>query len=191
MSATLDQNLINEFVIAAHHDLPKVQAMLAEAPDLLNEASEWFETPIQAAAHTGQVEIAAFLLDRGAPLDICTAAMMGLNDDVTAILADDPGASQSTGAHGIPLLYFPALAGHLDIVRQLYDAGTPVNAGEGGTTPLHGAAGSGHAAVVQWLLAHDANPYAEDMNGKMPIEVAEANRFDDVVALLRPYTDVS
>lgn len=29
------------------------------------------------------------------------------------------------------------------------------------------------------------------MNGKMPIEVAEANRFDDVVALLRPYTDVS
>jgi hypothetical protein len=61
---------IREFVIAAHGDLAAVQATLAEQPDWLNVEFDWSpgggtETPIQAAAHVGNREIATYLLARG------------------------------------------------------------------------------------------------------------------------------
>ncbi len=187
MSEFLSQDTINNFVVAAHHDLPKVKEMLAAHAGLLNESAEWFESGIQAAAHTGQREIAQYLLDQGAPLDICTAAMMGLEDDVDAILKDEPEAAQYTGAHDIPIMFFAAIGNNIPIAEKLLNAGANVNAGEGGNTALHGAAGSGHLEMVRWLLAHDANPYALDYNGKMPIDLAESEHFPDIVDLLRPY----
>ncbi len=187
MSDFPSQETVNAFVIAAHHDLPKVQGMLTAQPGLLNETAEWFEMPIQAAAHTGQREIAQYLLDQGAVLDICTASMMGFEDDVTAILAEDPEASQALGAHEIPLMFFPAIGNNISIAEKLLAAGADVNAGEGGNTALHGAVGSGHLEMVRWLLAHDANPYARDYNGKLPIDLAESENFTEITELLRPY----
>jgi len=185
----LTQELVNQFVIAAHHDLDQVQAMLAENPALLNENAEWFETPIQAAAHVGRRDIVEFLLEQGAPLDICTAAMLGRAEVVDALLAEDPGLREATGAHNIPLMYFPAIAGEIAIAERLLAAGADLNAGEGVNTALHGAAIFGQTAMVRWLLDHDANPYALDMNGKMPIDLAEQNQHEAAAALLRPFTE--
>lgn len=187
MNETLSQETINTFVVAAHHDLPQVRQMLAQHPDLLNASAEWMETPIQAAAHTGQRTIVQALLDEGAPLDICTAAMMGLNEELARFIEESPEMLDDTGAHGIPLMFFPALMGDVEIAEMLYAAGVSVNDGDGGNTALHGAAGSGHTAMVRWLLDHDANPYALDFNGKMPIDLAEAAGFEEAAALLRPY----
>ena len=187
MNEFLSQDTINNFVVAAHHDLPRVKEMLAAHTGLLNESAEWFESGIQAAAHTGQREIAQYLLDQGAPLDICTAAMMGFGDDVDAILKDEPEAAQYTGAHDIPIMFFAAIGNNIPIAEKLLNAGANVNAGEGGNTALHGAAGSGHLEMVRWLLAHDANPYALDYNGKMPIDLAESENFTEIADLLRPY----
>lgn len=187
MNETLSQETINTFVVAAHHDLPEVQHMLATHPDLLNASAEWMETAVQAAAHTGQREIVQFLLDQGAPLDICTAAMMGMRDALQQFITDSPEMLDDTGAHDIPLMFYPALMGNIEIADILFSAGVPVNEGEGGNTALHGAAGSGHAGMVLWLLDHDANPYALDFNGRMPIDLAEAGGFEETAALLRPY----
>jgi ankyrin repeat protein len=185
----LTQELVNQFVIAAHHDLDQVRAMLAENPALLNENAEWLETPIQAAAHVGRRDIVEFLLEQGAPLDICTAAMLGRAEVVDALLAEDPGLREATGAHNIPLMYFPAIAGEIAIAERLLAAGADLNAGEGVNTALHGAAIFGQTAMVCWLLDHDANPYALDMNGKMPIDLAEQNQHEAAAALLRPFTE--
>ncbi|MFQ3568465.1 MAG: ankyrin repeat domain-containing protein [Aggregatilineales bacterium] len=185
----LTQELVNQFVIAAHHDLDQVRAMLAENPALLNENAEWFETPIQAAAHVGRRDIVEFLLEQGAPLDICTAAMLGRAEVVDALLAEDPGLREATGAHNIPLMYFPAIAGEIAIAERLLAAGVDLNAGEGVNTALHGAAIFGQTAMVRWLLDHDANPYVLDMNGKMPIDLAEQNHHEAAAALLRPFTE--
>src|SRR3954464_13444739 len=103
------QDQINNFVIAAHHDLAEVQVALAEYPDLLNENAEWMETPIQAASHVYNRPIIDFLLAQGAPMDICTAAVLGRADEVKAILADDPDAAHATGAHNLAVLFFPAI----------------------------------------------------------------------------------
>src|SRR5260370_14723440 len=100
--------LIREFVIAGHGNLEKVKQMLAENPKLLNASYRWnendTETAIQAAAQVGSADVAQFLLDQGAPLEICTAAMLGMRDEVERVLNDDPRNTKATGPHEIPLL---------------------------------------------------------------------------------------
>lgn len=185
---TFGQDTIDEFVAAAHFDLPKVQTMLAEHPDMLNENATWIETAIQAAAHVGNRDIAEYLLGQGAPLDICTAAMLGQAEDVDALVTEYPELVEATGAHNIPVLYYPAIGGHLNIAERLVSAGADVNAGEGKNTPLHGAAFYGQDAVARWLLDHDANPYAKDFNGAYPVELAEKQGHTAIVEMLRPFT---
>ncbi len=185
--AELTQDQINNFVIAAHHDLPLVQKTLAEYPDLLNENAEWFETPIQAASHVYNRPLIDFLLAQGAPMDICTAAVLGRADDVKSILAGDPEAAHATGAHNLPLLFYPAIVGNSEVAQILLDAGAEVNVAEGATSPLHGAAIFGQAAMVKWLLDHDANPYAKEREGRTPLDSAEANGHEEAAALLRPF----
>ena len=187
----LSQDLINEFVIAAHSDLDKVKTMLAEQPALLNENAVWLETPVQAAAHVGNTEIAEYLLDQGAPLDICTAAMLGLTDEVELFLKEDPELINATGAHNIPLMFYPMLYGRLAIAEKLLAAGTPINPTEDGSqSPLHGAVLFEEETMVRWLLDHDANPYAVDFEGKTAFERAEEHGYTAIADLLRPFFDV-
>jgi ankyrin repeat protein len=188
MAHNLSQNLINDFVIAAHHDFPKVQEMLAEEPALLNESAEWLETAVQAASHVNRPDIIAFLLNRGAPLDICTAAVLGMEDDVSSLLIEFPDLVEATGAHNLPVVYFPAIAGHLDILNLLVTAGADVSAGDGGNTALHGAVAFDQVNIVRWLLANDANPYARDYEGRLPIDLANEQGNATIIALLEPYT---
>src|SRR5207244_5987164 len=99
---------IREFVIAGHGNLEKVRQMFAENPKLLNASYRWnendTETAVQAAAQVGSADVAQFLLKQGAPLEICTAAMLGMQDEVVRRLNEDPRNAHATGAHGIPLL---------------------------------------------------------------------------------------
>ncbi|MBE0691421.1 MAG: ankyrin repeat domain-containing protein [Anaerolineae bacterium] len=167
-----DQETINEFVVAAHHDLDKVKQMLALEPHLLNKKAQWQETPIQAAAHVGNRPIADYLLAEGAPLDICTAAMLGKKDDVSAMLREDAALVHAKGAHNIPLMYYTTIYDHIDIAEMLLEAGADVNAGEGSITALHGAAQFDQAEIANWLIEHGADVKAKDFNGKSPREVA-------------------
>jgi len=104
----IDPKLVNEFVSVAHGNLKRVRELLDAEPGLLNAAWDWggggFETAIGAAAHTGGREIALFLLERGARIDLFTAAMLGEVEIVRAILSATPAARTSRGAHGIPLI---------------------------------------------------------------------------------------
>ena len=191
MATELSQETINELVVAAHSDLPRVKEMLAEQPELLNENAEWIETPLQAAAHVGNREIADYLLGQGAPLDICTAAMFGNADAVHQFLADNPEEAQATGSHNIPVMYFAAIGGSIEVAEILHHAGSPVNVEEGVMSPLHGAAIFGQAPMVKWLLEHDADPYAKDYEGKTPLDRARENGHAEAVALIEPYFEAA
>ena len=104
----LDPALVEEFVSKAHGDLDAVQELLEREPALVNASWDWgggdWETGLGAAAHMGRRDIALFLLDRGARLDVFAAAMLGYVDIVRAILAQRPEAVEALGPHGIPLL---------------------------------------------------------------------------------------
>lgn len=186
----LSQDTINEFVIAAHSDLEKVQRMLAEEPALLNENADWIETAIQGAAHVNNRPIIDYLIAQGAPIDICTAAVLGQRDEVAALLAESPELARAIGPHNLPVMFYPALTDDVAMAELLYNAGAPINVEEGTSSPLHAAAGFGQAAMARWLLDHDANPYAADFEGKSPIERAEEGGFSEIVDMLRPFYKV-
>jgi hypothetical protein len=100
--------MVQEFVAKAHSDLNRVTTLLQQEPALLNAAWDWgggdWETGLGAAAHVGRRDIACYLLDQGARLDLFAAAMLGYLEVVKAILAIYPEMRHAHGPHGIPLL---------------------------------------------------------------------------------------
>lgn len=168
------QAIVDAFVGVCHGRLEQVKTMLGEHPGLINAASSQNETGIQAAAHTGQKEICRFLLAEGAPLDICTAAVLGMAAEVERMLAADASRKDATGAHGLPVMLFAALGGSLDIARTLRASGAPVNGGDGVSTPLHGTVWADQPEIADWLIANGAKTDSKDFNGKTPKQAAEA-----------------
>jgi hypothetical protein len=112
----IDDHLVCEFVTKAHGDLDRVKELLANQPALVNAAWDWgagdWETGLGAAAHMGRRDIAEFLLERGARMDIFTAAMLGYLGVVQAVLAANPEAENSLGPHGISLMKHAAAGGN-------------------------------------------------------------------------------
>lgn len=111
----LSQELVRAFVGAAHADLERVQALLAETPDLLHATMNWsggdWETALGAAAHVGRRDIAEWLLAQGARLDLFAAAMLGELELVRSALSRYPNLLHAKGPHGISLLQHALIGG--------------------------------------------------------------------------------
>ena len=106
--SALDAAAVESFVSKAHGDLDAVRSLLAEKPALVNATWDWgggdWETGLGAAAHMGRRDIALFLLEQGARIDVFAAAMLGEIEIVRAVLAAYPPARDALGPHGIPLI---------------------------------------------------------------------------------------
>ena len=93
----------------SHRSLENVMKLVGEIPLLANACWDWgggdFETPLQAAAHTGQREIAGYLLGQGARLDLYAAAMLGQLDFVKVVMSINPRAHEIPGPHGFTVLH--------------------------------------------------------------------------------------
>src|SRR5947209_19826241 len=130
---------IREFVIAGHANLEKVRQMLAGNPKLLNASYRWnendSETAVQAAAQVGNRNVAQCLLKQGAPLEICTAALLGMREEVENRLNEDPRNFNATGADGIPLLPHGVWSENLRLVQPAFAPG----ANSGSILALHNA----------------------------------------------------
>ena len=104
----LESKLVQEFVAVAHSDLNRVKELLAQEPALVNATWDWgggdFESALGAAGHMGRKDIANFLLEHGARIDIFVAAMLGNLEIVRATLTAYPEAINTPGPHGIPLI---------------------------------------------------------------------------------------
>jgi uncharacterized protein len=179
---------IRDFVIAGHFDLNKVKSMLSECPELLNAAHPWTETDretaLMAAAQAGNRPIAEYLLEQGAPLDICTAVMLGRQATVTSFLENDPGLIDAYGAHGITLLAFVGFSGSTELAQLLVSLG----AQHGSAEALHNAISAGDEPMVRWLLEKvrpdlDWKSYEQ----KTALAVALERHQDAIADLLRAH----
>ena len=185
---TATQQEIDLFVNSSHGDFPKVKELLEKYPEIINCTSSAKETALGAAAHTGQKLIAEFLLERGAPLDICTAAMLNKNKEVKRMLKADPALCNAKGSHGIPVMYFAALSGSTDIAETLLACGASPNGGEGVITPLHGAVMANKKEMTMWMLTHGASTEAKDYSGKTALEFAVASKRTEIAETIRSCT---
>ena len=127
-----DRARVKRFVIAGHVNLAAVKAMLAEEPHLINGAIDWgngdFETALGGASHMGRRDIAEYLLEHNARMDIFAATMLGQIEIVKAAVAAFPNIVHVPGPHGIPLIVHaekggPAAKPVLEFLRPL--AGQP------------------------------------------------------------------
>ena len=131
-----DRARVKRFVIAGHVNLPAVKAMLAEELNLINGAIDWgngdFETALGGASHMGRRDIAEYLLQHNARMDIFAATMLGKLDIVSAAVAAFPNIVHVPGPHGIPLIVHaekggPGAKAVLEFLRPL--AGQPLPRG--------------------------------------------------------------
>src|ERR1051326_765039 len=103
-----DRARVKRFVIAGHGNLAAVKAMLGEEPKLINGAIDWghgdFETALGGASHMGRRDIAEFLLEHNARMDVFAATMLGKLDMVKAAVAAFPNVVNVPGPHKIPLI---------------------------------------------------------------------------------------
>ena len=113
----LNPELVFAIVANAHGDLTKVTELLAQEPKLVNATWDWgggdWETPLGAAAHTGQHDIAHYLLSCGARIDLFAAAMLGKLEVVQTMLQAFPETLHTPGPHGIPLIEHARVGGEV------------------------------------------------------------------------------
>lgn len=119
-----DPALVERIVAAAHRDLGEVRELVGARPELAKSMWDWgfgdWESPLGAASHTGQREIALFLLAHGARPTLFSAAMLGQLEVVRAFVAAVPGVQATLGPHGITLLAHARAGGELAAAVAAY-----------------------------------------------------------------------
>lgn len=176
---------VREFVMAAHRDLAMVKELYAEHPELLDEPVEWgpgqTETPLQAAAHTGQRGIADFLLDKGAKPNMVVYAMLGDEEQFNAMLAQDPNNINEIGAHNFSLMFHAAFGGNLAIIETINNQVDGANLGQA----LLASIMANRVEAVKWYIAHDADLTSTDFQGRTALEMAVEAEDDTLIDLLK------
>ena len=170
----LSQDLVGEFVQAAHFSLAKVQALHQHYPALLNARWEKYnELAIEAAGHIGQRAISEYLLTHGAPLQIFVAASLGNTQAVARFLHDDPSLANAPCIHGISLCYPEAFSGNLDVLVLIDQSAAHQRLRRG--CPCGDA--FGHTPVVAWLLGHAATDLTlRNFDQTTPLQMATGQR---------------
>jgi ankyrin repeat protein len=65
-----EQAIIDEFVGVSHGDFGRIKELLEQYPTLVHAQATWGETALGAAAQTGQREIAEWLIEHGAQVNL-------------------------------------------------------------------------------------------------------------------------
>jgi len=126
------------------------------------------KSPLQAASNRGDLEMAKWLIEKGAPID------------------------RQQGTYRSPM-HEAAKEGHLNIIELLIAKGADVNVkAHNGVTPLHDAAKIGSLEIMKLLLDHGADPNAQDsVTHQTPMgfayNLSPSKKYDDVVKLLQSY----
>ncbi len=163
LDAGPSQAALNEtLMLVATGSVPRECRVQLPLIDLLCDRGADPNSAIHAAALHGEFEAANALIGRGARIDLPAAAALGRIEDARRLLA---GASSEDRHLALTLA---ADFGHVEIVLLLLDAGEDPNRynpvrGHSHTTPLHQAAGSGHAEVVRLLVEWGARLDLKDI----------------------------
>ncbi|MEX0653824.1 MAG: ankyrin repeat domain-containing protein [Phycisphaeraceae bacterium] len=151
------------YTATALNEQALVASLLAKAPSQVNARDNHpGRTPLHIAAHFGHVELADYLLENGAHVNV-----LETNHPL-----------RRTPLH-IALSYNePA------VVRRLVEARADLTARDAhGRTPLHQAAGR-DADLVAFLLEHGADINAENNRGQTPLDLAQQFTNQSVTELL-------
>jgi len=154
-------------IAAQSGDMPMVGLLLDRGSDI--EAHDGLQrTPLYVAAIEGHIQVARQLLDRGAAVD----GRDGIKDRTPLMMAS----------------YF----GHLETVELLIERGADINATDSfNETSLSFAVGDASyrnvrgPSLIEYLLAHGADPYIRRKDGLTPLGYAKVRGFKEQPGVLR------
>jgi len=166
------------FDAIAAGDAGAVQTLLDAQPALVDARDEKGLNAFTVAKYNRKDDIARLLLERGAQLDIHSAAMTGDHARVKTLVAADPALVKTFSHDGWTPLHLAAFFGHVDAAKALIEAGAPVN--ERGTNqmanlPLHAAAAGRKVDMVVLLIENGANVNARQHGGWTALHAAAQN----------------
>ena len=131
-------------------------------PDAINEHAVDGFTPLGLASYFGQLEVARYLILKGA----------------------DVNQPSNNGFNVFPI-HSAAAGNYTDIVRILIENGAQVNVRQqAGVTPLHSAAQNGNLELLILLLENGAETNIRMEGGKIPADLAKDKGFDEIAEIL-------
>lgn len=147
-------------------DLDTVRQIVEEAPDLLDSFSNDGFTPLGFASFFSRVEIASFLLSRGASPHI-----------------------PSRNSFSVFPLHSAVAANCAEIVEMLLANGASPNVKQQkDITPLHSAAHNGNVEIARLLIRHGADTGAVSADGKTVLDMAVESNASEIIELLKNST---
>lgn len=155
----------------------------------------WRDVPEDTKATPG--DILRHLRDRGAYIDMCTAAHTGDIERVRQLLKEDPSLANKVSDYvsyyigsGSPLKN-AAARGHFDIVKLLIENGADPNLPEEHIAPrghaLHAAVCNGYIEIVKYLLDKGAYPNVDIESSADTLSAAMSRNDQPMIELLCSY----
>lgn len=132
------------------------------------------KTPLDLAKENGRTEVVTFLRNFGARVNLpSTQAVEEVRKQDATVLVE------------------AIKTGDREKVAALLDEGADLKTeDEGGNTPLHLAAGQGHADLVELLLAKGANAKAKNNDGLTPLFLSANTRVAEILLSKEPSVSV-
>lgn len=185
-----------------HQDLDKVKELVEAGVDVNHKEKRYGNTPLVMACQYDLVEIAIFLMDHGADINLKTstghtplmAAATGSEELFNLLLSKraDPLAKQENGTSAFTLLITGVLMERMPILAadKLIEAGANVDesAGSGpmeGYTCLMMAARNQRPDLVKYLAEKGADVNAKTADGMTPLSLAEKEDDQEMISLLK------
>ncbi len=199
--------ILLSFVLAAPADeihdavrsgnLEKVKTILQSHAEWLNIPDQNQKTPLHTALESGHVEIAKYLIEKGADINLKdkdkaaplhNAAYLGSLDVVDLLLKKGAASLNEGNFRGQTPLHFACERGHFEVATRLLDAGADIEARDLiGRTPLMTTALSGNMEIAKELIKRGADINAAAKRGPATyttLSVAAMYGFKDLVDLL-------
>jgi ankyrin repeat protein len=186
-------NLIDIFDAAEKGTVKDVRYFIEEkGVDVNSECERRGGFPLHFAARNANIEVARFLVSKGAAVDAQSwgetplhwAACNEENIDVAKFLVSK-GANVNAKTSTLPVpvamsfcqtpLHVAVISGNVEFIKFLIAERADVNAADdNGSTPLHMAVCSGNVAVAKILVSMGAKVNTKDNKGITPLDFAIA-----------------
>jgi ankyrin repeat protein len=165
--------------------------------DKVNKIDKRGRSPLHLASIHGSLEIARFLIKKGAKIDfknsdgqtpLLLASQQGYYEIVKLLLENEADANIKD-KKGRTALHAAVFYGYINIVELLLIYGAKINAAnKDGINALIFAISEDNHDIVKFLLEHNANPNIQDKNGYTPLMVFAMNTdYIDAIELLIDY----
>ncbi|MGD2090123.1 MAG: ankyrin repeat domain-containing protein [Candidatus Aminicenantes bacterium] len=172
-----------------HEALNKETAeVLINKGAFLNVKSNSGLTPLQRAVYGLRLDVARFLVSKGATSNIFLDAAIGRFERIQQQVQRNPKIVNNADVDGWTLLHHAAVAGQYKIVDLLISKSANINAQTiKGETPLHLAVSQGRKKIVKLLILKGARVNIKNKYGHTPLHIAKTNGDRKSAKLLEKY----